>query len=345
MTGTPVRVGFLGAGFISTFHSKLLALAETPVERVGVFDPDAGRAERFVTAARGGSVAGSVDEVIDGADAVYVCTWTSAHEDLVARCVDAGVAVFCEKPLGVDLAQSERVADLLTGSGRTHQVGLVLRWSPAYALAEALLADRDATGEVMAVTLRDDQTLPTGGRYASAWRAEADKAGSGVLLEHSIHDLDLLDRLVGPITGVTAHQRSFHGIDGIEDLVVGTYPLAGGGVASLTTVWHDNPDRNSLRYLEVHAERAFLSVTEDWFGPVRWAPAGGPVQEWVGDGLLAECARRGLGTPVPDAEFVAAVAEGRPGHPDAEVARRAHRLCDATYRSAAAGGSPVDGLG
>lgn len=192
----------------------------------------------------------------------------------------------------------------------------------------------------MSSMFRDDQVLPTGGRYASAWRADADKAGSGVLLEHSIHDLDLLDRLLGPVTSVSGHQRSFHEIAGIEDLVVATFELGGGGVATLTTVWHDLADRNSLRYLEIHCERASISVEEDWFGPVRYT-VDGSTQEWSGDGLLAECERRGIPTVLPEGEFIRAVAGGGPASPDAAVALRAHELVDAVYRSAAAGGAPT----
>jgi predicted dehydrogenase len=332
-----VRVGFLGAGFIATFHSKLLRASGVEHERAGVHDPDRGRAEVFVAAA-GGFVAGSEDEVLSSCDAVFVCTWTSDHEAQVRRAVDAGVAVFVEKPLSTDLAGARRVTELLQGS--IHQVGLVLHRSPAYNLVASLLEDTDRNGRLMSAMFRDDQVLPTGGRYASAWRAERDKAGSGVLLEHSIHDLDLLDRLLGPVTSVAGHQRSFHGIDGIEDLVVATFELGSGAVATLTTVWHDLPDRNSLRYLELHCERAFISVEEDWFGPVRYSVEGS-TQEWSGDGLLAECERRGIPTALPEGEFVAAVAAGTPAWPDAAVALRAHELCDAVYRSAAAGGAPI----
>lgn len=333
-----VRVGFLGAGFIATFHSKLLRASGVAHERAGVYDPDGSRSEAFVAAA-GGFVAGSEDEVLSSCDAVFICTWTSDHEAQVRRAVDADVAVFVEKPLSTDLDGARRVGALL--DGRVHQVGLVLHRSPAYNLVSSLLEDTERNGRLMSAMFRDDQVLPTGGRYASAWRAERDKAGSGVLLEHSIHDLDLLDRLIGPVTSASGHQRSFHGIDGIEDLVVATFELAGGGVATLTTVWHDLPDRNSLRYLELHCERAFISVEEDWFGPVRYSIEGS-TQEWSGDGLLAECERRGIPTSLPEGEFIEAVAAGRPAWPGAAVAVRAHELCDAVYRSAAAGGRPIE---
>ncbi|HEX2849533.1 MAG TPA: Gfo/Idh/MocA family oxidoreductase, partial [Acidimicrobiales bacterium] len=67
-----MRVGFLGAGLIATFHSKMLRASGEDVERVGVYDPDPARAEAFAKAS-GHTVAASEDEVLDGCDAVYVC--------------------------------------------------------------------------------------------------------------------------------------------------------------------------------------------------------------------------------------------------------------------------------
>ncbi len=294
-------------------------------------------AEDFVARA-GGFVAASEDEVIESCDAVYVCTWTSEHPRLVAKAAAAGRAVFVEKPLGVDLDASRRIVDTLDAAGVVHQVGLVLRYSPAFALLESLLEESDRNGRVMSVLFRDDQYLPTGGMYHSTWRGDAAKAGRGVLLEHSIHDVDLLDRLFGPVTAVSGRSRSFHSIDGIEDLVVATFDLADGGVGSLTTVWHDLHARPSLRYLEVHCETAHFEVEEDWFGPVRWTREGEQV-EVAGDDLLALCAERGIELHNPDGAFLRAVTDGRPTMPSAATALRAHEIVAAVYGSADAGGT------
>lgn len=331
-TPPPVRIGFLGAGFIAAFHSKLLHVSGAAIERTGVFDPDPGRAAAFVERG-GGFVAASEDEVIESSDAVYVCTWTSEHPRLVEKVAAAGRAVFVEKPLGIDLEASRRVADVLASTGVVHQVGLVLRYSPAFALVESFLSERDRNGRVMSVVFRDDQFLPTSGHYESTWRGDRHRAGSGVLLEHSIHDVDLLDRLVGPVTAVTGHGRSFHDIDGIEDLVVATFELADGGVGSLTTVWHDLTERPSLRYLEIHCERMHVAVEGDWLGPVRITRAGERI-DVAGDELLALCAARGVTPPDPARSFVDAVAAGRPASPSADTAIRAHRIVDAIYASA-----------
>jgi len=325
-----VRIGFLGAGLIATYHSKSLRASGADVSWEAVYDPAADRAERFA-AATGAAVAGSEDEVIDRADAVYVCTWTSEHRHLVEAAAKAGKAVFCEKPLSTDLPGAQAMAAAVADAGVTNQVGLVLRASPVFnALAERL-ADEEATGRVMAVVFRDDQYLPVQGMYGSTWRGEVDKAGAGAMIEHSIHDVDVLEWLVGRATTAQARGANFHGTPGIEDVVVATLAYEGGATASLTSVWHDVLSRPSLRYVEVLCERAWLAVDSDWYGPLRMTTNDGQVV-YEGEGLPTP--------PNPDGAFVAAARDGRPAFPDFSVALRAHEVVDALYRSAASGGTP-----
>ncbi|HEY8058148.1 MAG TPA: Gfo/Idh/MocA family oxidoreductase [Acidimicrobiales bacterium] len=340
MSGAPpVRVGFVGTGFIARFHLMMLAGSAQANEVVAVHDADPGRATAFA-ADTGATVADTVEDLCAQVDAVFVCTWTSAHHTAVATAVAAGRAVFCEKPLAPDLARAEALCALVEGSGVTNQVGLVLRRSPAFTLARRLLADPDA-GRIMAVVLRDDQYIPTQGMYGSNWRADPAKAGAGTVIEHSIHDVDLLEWLAGPIEKVSAWTREFHAIDGIEDAATASFSFASGAVGSMVSVWHDVLERPSLRHVEVLCERLHVTVEGDWFGPVRWTLTGQDEQALDGADLLAAL---DPGLPEggnPDGEFLAAVAGGRPASPDVREALRAHRVVDALYRSAAADGIPV----
>lgn len=333
-------MGFLGAGLIATYHSKSLRVSGADVVWAGVYDPDTARAERFA-AASGATVCATEDEVLDGCDAVYVCTWTAEHPRLVAAAAARGVAVFCEKPLAVDLAGAEAMVAAVEAVGVINQVGLVLRHSPAFGVVKALAAD-PASGRPMNIVFRDDQYLPVQGMYDSTWRGDVRKAGGGTLLEHSIHDLDLLEWLLGPITTVAARSASFHGIDGIEDSVTVLLTFAGGAVGSLTSVWHDVLERPSLRRVELLSERAHVTLEGDWSGPVEWQARGHEPVRLDGEALQAEAARRGAALGNPDELFVTAVASGKPAWPSFADAHRAHVLADAVYRSAATAGSPID---
>ena len=336
-----VRVGFLGAGLIATYHSKSLHRAKADVVWTGVYDTDAERAARFGTAS-GAPVCSTVDEVLDASDAVYVCTWTSEHPRLVEAIVARRLAVFCEKPLAVDLNSAVAMTATVTEAGVTNQVGLVLRRSPAFTFLRHLVT-RPESGRVMAVVFRDDQFIPTQGMYGSTWRADASRAGSGTLLEHSIHDIDVLEWVAGPAVTASARSASFHEIPGIEDAVAVSFGFANGAVGTLASVWHDVLERPSLRRVEVFCERGWFAMEDDdWYGPVHWTRLGGDRGSLAGRDLEAAVAGAGIALENPDAAFIESVSDGRGAHPDFTTALRAHVVADAVYRSAARGGTVVD---
>jgi predicted dehydrogenase len=330
------RIGFFGAGLIATYHSKSLRVSGEAYVPAGVYDPEPGRAEAFA-AASGHTACASEDAVLDGCDAVYICTWTSEHPRLVAAAAERGLAVFCEKPLATSLADARAMCAVVEQAGIVNQVGLVLRSSPAFLWARSLVT-AEAAGRVMAVVFRDDQYIPVQGMYGSTWRSDRHKAGAGTMIEHSIHDLDVIEWLAGPVATVAATSSAFHGIDGIEDAVAVTLRFDSGAVGTLASVWHDLLSRPSLRRVEVLCERAWVSIEGDWFGPVRW-------QTPAGDFSLEGPALVEAATPLdpnggnPDGAFLRAVRNGRPAEPGFTVALRAHSLVDAVYRSAGTGGS------
>jgi predicted dehydrogenase len=336
-----VRVGFLGAGLIATYHGKCLHRSGTDHVIAAVHDADPERTKAFAKAS-GAEPMDTEDAVLDAVDAVYVCTWTSEHPRLVAAAVERGLPVFCEKPLAPSLDGARAMTDAVVSAGVVNQVGLVLRSSPAFLELKHQIED-PRSGRAQAAVLRDDQFLPVQGMYGSTWRADPDKAGAGTMLEHSIHDIDALEWLLGPAVSVSARSSTFHGNPGIEDTVVVGMEHAGGTQVSLTSVWHQLLERPSLRRLEVICEHAFLTVEHDVMGPVTWTRPGeqGSLE---GGELFSTVAERHDGhSPNQDAGFIEAVASGEPGdHPDFTTALRAHEVVDGIYRSAAAGGAAVD---
>lgn len=341
-----VRVGFFGGGFIARYHLFMLGASGADVELVGVHDPDAAKAAEFAEAS-GAPVVGDEGELIERSDAVYVCTWTAEHPRLVAAVVAAGRAVFCEKPLAVDLEAATQLCADVSASGVVNQVGLVLRDSPALRWLQRRVAE-DGDGDPITVIFRDDQYLPTQGQYGSVWRGDHRLAGAGTLLEHSIHDLDVIEWIMGPVDAVAATTAHRHGLSGIEDLAVVTLRFASGATGTLTSIWHDHLGRESSRRIEVFRGRALYTLEGDLWGPVRWSrsPAdhGGESADGSLEGrpLTAALEAEGVELRNPDGAFIEAVASGTPAFPDVTVALRAHVLADAVYRSAAAGGGPVD---
>src|SRR5262249_47432723 len=143
-------------------------------------------------------------------------------------------------------------------------------------------------GRVMSIVFRDDQYIPIQGMYGSTWRGDRQRAGAGTLIEHSIHDVDLLEFICGPIVSVTARSNNFHGLDGIEDTVAAAIAFKEGAVGTLASIWHDVLERPSQRYIEVFTERLWCrQESSDWYGPVRWCRTGSTEEELAGDELVA----------------------------------------------------------
>jgi predicted dehydrogenase len=334
-----IRIGFLGAGFIARYHAFQLESCAEPHQVVAVYDPAAHRAERFAEWQHC-AVAPSIDAVVEQCDAVFVCTWTSEHLPAVRVAAQAGVAVFCEKPLSVDLASARELTEVVEQAGVVNEVGLVLRSVPALLALRTLVQD-PGQGRVMNVVFRDDQFIPTQGMYRSTWRGDPARAGSGTLLEHSIHDLDILEWLFGPLRSVAAHTAHHHGIDGIEDSVSALMAFRSGATATLTSVWHDVLARPSQRRMEVFCQHALLTLEGDTFGPVHWQRDDGE-GTLDGDRTVQWLTERDVSTESAEETFLKAVAGSVSATPSVADALRAHVVADAIYRSAAGGGAPVD---
>jgi predicted dehydrogenase len=349
-----LRLGFVGSGLIAWAHGLgLRAMIDDGVldaSIVAVHDQRDRRARGFAEAVGDDDVAVVADaaEVARRCDAIWVCTPTSAHRGAVDEALSSGRAVFCEKPLDVDLARASALVDAVRASGVASQSGLVLRSAPVFrALRD--LAQGGTLGAPMAAVFRDDQYFPIQGTYASQWRADAAQAGGGCLIEHSIHDLDILRFCFGEVDTVMARTANHAGHHGIEDLAAVTLSFASGLEAQLTSVWHDILSRGSTRRVEVFCREGMVWLDDEFRGPLHVQTSAGtevracPSPAWV-DALPLADDEVGLALRAyveADRAFVDAVSAGRSPEPGLDVALEAHRLVDAAYRSAADGGAPI----
>ena len=296
----------------------------------------------------GAEAVASVAEVAARCDVVWVCTPTATHHAVVQELVAHGCAVFCEKPLATDRAGAEALAAMVSAAGVPAQVGLVLRFAPVFRALRDVVAS-GALGPPMTAVFRDDQYFPVQGLYASTWRGDVAMAGGGCLIEHSIHDVDILRFCLGDVLELSARTAHFSGRVGVEDLATVSLQFAGGVGAQLVSVWHDILSRGSTRRVEVFCRRGMAWLENDFLGPLHVHTSEGvevrscPAPQWVHDLPLGDD-EVGLAVRAyaeADRAFLDAVATGAPPDPGLHEAVIAHRIVDAAYRSAAGGGSPV----
>jgi myo-inositol 2-dehydrogenase/D-chiro-inositol 1-dehydrogenase len=186
---TNVRIGILGCGRIGKMHADLIERRTHGATVAMVFDafPDASAA---VAAELGVRVAASAEELINSpdVDAVAICTSTDTHADLMIQCAHAGKAIFCEKPVSLDLATVDAAVAEVNKAGVPIQIGFNRRFDPAHASVAAAVASGEL-GEVYITKITSRDPAPPPLAYV--------KVSGGLFLDMMIHDFDMARFVVG----------------------------------------------------------------------------------------------------------------------------------------------------
>jgi predicted dehydrogenase len=349
-----VRIALVGAGMIGGGHSAVLrTIADAmpgQLELTAVAEPLADHRELFVQLygyrhafADFATLLAEVD-----VDAVFVCTHTAFHSEIVHAAAAAGKHVFCEKPLAMSYSEGRAMVAAVERAGVKTQIGLVLRFSAIYTVMRDLVRSAEV-GPPIAVLFRDDQVFPIRGVHDSAWRKDRTLTAGGTLIEHGVHDLDLLTWFFGPIVRLRAWLQNRAGHPGIEDYVAMELEFARGLRAQLVSIWHDMLQRPSNRRLEIFCQRGFVASDHDMIGDVVVQLGDGAERCMRMDEVL-ERFRSLLGRgddrfrdwyAVPyllqDLAFIEALLADRPPHPDMAVGLEAQRIAEAVYRAAESG--------
>ena len=121
-----VRVGVLGCGRIGRMHAELLARRISGVELVAVHDVVPAFAMTLAEELAVPALDSAADVLAAGVDAVAICTSTDTHVELITAAAAAGVAIFCEKPVSLDLA----AVDVALGGRRRRRRAAARRLQP-----------------------------------------------------------------------------------------------------------------------------------------------------------------------------------------------------------------------
>jgi myo-inositol 2-dehydrogenase/D-chiro-inositol 1-dehydrogenase len=250
-----MKVAVLGAGRIGTFRARVLSgLPE--VDEIFVGNRTVERAEML--AREVGGTAGTVDEAIDsGPDAVFVSLATEMHAPALHRCIDAGLPIFCEKPIALTLRDTAGVIEHAGRADNLLQIAFQRRLDPDY--VRAYRAVRDGTlGTLYSVRITAHDAEPAPEEFIAS--------SGGTFRDLHIHDFDLARWLtgleveqvyaVGSVRGFDRYAR-FGDVDNAAVLMT-----MSDGLPVLVTGTRHNPRGHDFR-MEVFGSRDSLSVGSD----------------------------------------------------------------------------------
>jgi len=164
-------------------------------------------------------------------DAVVIATPTDTHADLACRAMDAGMSVFCEKPVARSREEGKRVADVAASTHARVAIGHDLRYAPEYDDARRYIVD-GLLGEVATVRMFRVNVSPAN---VKPWYGEASRSG-GPLFDMAIHDLDWCLWALGPVRRVYARQSGPAGKE-VASIVL---RHECGAIAYVDTSWRDS---------------------------------------------------------------------------------------------------------
>lgn len=170
---------------------------------------------------------------------------------------EAGKHVMCEKPLGRDANESLEMWRRVAATGVVHMCGFNYRFVPAVRLAREML-EAGELGEIHHFRARYLQSWGADPAAASAWRFDADTAGSGALGDLGTHAIDLARYLVGEPATVAGATATFVPGRAVDDAIAATVEFESGAIGTLEATRFATGRLNSLAW-EVNGSRGSLA--------------------------------------------------------------------------------------
>lgn len=346
----PFGFAIAGTGAIAAVHRD--AIRHIPgAKLVAVWSRTASRAEAFAAEA-GCAVEPTLERLAgrDDVDAVIITTASGFHLEPALAAAQAGKHILVEKPLEVT---TER-CDAMIAAAREHNVQLGCIFQSRFAPVNRRVQQAAAAGEFGRLILGDayvkwyrSQEYYDQGAWRGTWQLD----GGGALMNQAIHQVDLLQWIMGPVAWVSAQTDTLarEGIE-VEDTAVAVLRFTSGAVGVIeatTSLYPGYPKR-----LEVHGSGGGAVVVDD------------VLTEWTAQGASAEENQRTLrefgggertGTfadpmalsfqrhKLQIEEFMDAATKGTPLTVDGVEGRKSVALIEAIYQSARTG-QPVTNI-
>jgi predicted dehydrogenase len=339
----PVKVGVVGLGKMGVAHTAVLSMIPD-VQVVGLADHHValGRSLRgmgfsapfFPSAAK--LLAASKPE------AVWICTQQSAHWPVAKECLEAGAAIFVEKPLAHDLDDARQLVQLAAQSKRPAACGYTLAMLPVFAAGQHVMAS-GALGRVQRASSSMFLSQVLG--PVKGWMYDPKRSGGGVVANISSHLLFLLRWYLGTPTAVWATTQKIHGK--VEDEAHATFELADGVKVGFESSWSVSGYPLSAVVIEVEGDNGKLLVSNDACEvDLHQAREGWPQGTTrMSNADLPQPARfdvNGEGYYLEDAHFLRWVTGGERPPITVEAALDVQRMMAGLYRSAEHNGERVE---
>ena len=176
-----IKFAILGMGRIGKVHADTIQ-ANSNAELAAIHDPINNEINRLQK--RYSCQQMSLDDITnnDQIKGILICTPTDTHVDLIKRFLYTKKAVFCEKPLDLNLRKVKKLVQLVSESKSQVMLGFNRRFDPHFAKLKAHLTKKEI-GVIEQITITSRDPNPPTIEYI--------KQSGGIFKDMAIHDLDM----------------------------------------------------------------------------------------------------------------------------------------------------------
>lgn len=259
--GNKINVGVIGAGRIGKLHTENLIHSVPDAKVIAIADIMMNaELEQWAKDLGIENVYTDPDMIInnDEIEAVFICSSTNTHVDLMVKAAKAGKQIFCEKPIDVDINRVHEGLDAVEAAGVKLQIGFVRRFDHNHKkVRDTVASGKLGRPHIVKITTRD--AMPPPFEYA--------KVSGGLYMDMMIHDFDMARFLSGSeVAEVSAYGQVMmdQQLKEIDDVDIATVMLKMENGALCVI---DNTRKSSFGYdqrTEVQCEEGCVQVYNDY---------------------------------------------------------------------------------
>ncbi|WP_294394940.1 Gfo/Idh/MocA family oxidoreductase [uncultured Sphingomonas sp.] len=301
------RIGFLGVGWIGRSRMEAM-LATGLVEAAAIVEPSPEMREGALALAPEARVCDSYEDMLAlGLDGIVIATPSALHAAQSIQALQAGAAVFCQKPLGRDATETRAVVDAARTADRLLSVDLSYRFTDAMQRIAPLVRNGDL-GTVQLV----DLTFHNAYGPDKPWFYDKAQSGGGCVVDLGVHLVDLalwtLDwpEVVDVSASLYSGGRPLADDRSVEDLAVATLTLANGVTVRLACSWRIHAGQDAVIEAAFYGSQggaalrnengSFMDFSASKFDGTSQTTLSSPPDPWSG-GAAADWATRLAANP------------------------------------------------
>jgi predicted dehydrogenase len=216
MAASPLYVGIVGFGYIGKVHAHCYqsiphCFPESKVQAqlVSVLRSGLGRDSELLHSLGSPLETTNIEEFFSqDLDLVDICSPNGFHHDQILAALKKKAAIYCEKPLGLNLEQARESARTAKSAGVLTHTAFTMRYVPAVQQAKSILA-AGALGEIYNFRIYYFHNSYMDPLRPMSWRLKKETSGGGSLADLGIHMIDMVGYLLGAVDWVKCQTRTF----------------------------------------------------------------------------------------------------------------------------------------